>query len=306
MTASFPDVMVLDGGFGTELERRGYDVRGALWSAEALLGSPELVEAVHTAYLEAGADCITTGSYQVSFEGFAEAGFSAADTIRALKASMAAADSARRRFAQVSRRRTFVAASLGPFGAMLHNGAEYHGRYGVSAGDLERFHRSRLEHLQGGPVDLIACETVPSLQEARAMLDALSAFPHLRAWMSFTCADGRHTGAGDPIATCARIVDASPQVVAIGVNCTAPSLVPELIDALAGATARPIVVYPNAGRSWDAESRRWVGLSSLDDYGTMAADWRRRGAGWIGGCCGTTPEDIAKLRDSDGMSPRAV
>jgi homocysteine S-methyltransferase len=300
MTASFPDVMVLDGGFGTELERRGCDVRGALWSAEALLRAPAIVEAVHTAYLEAGADCITTGSYQVSFEGFAEAGLSPADTIRALKASMAAADAARRRFAQATGRRAFVAASLGPFGAMLHNGAEYHGRYGVSSGDLDRFHRSRLEHLQDGPIDLIACETVPSLEEARAMLRALSAFPHLRAWMSFTCADGGHTGAGDAIPACAAVVGASPQVVAIGVNCTAPVLVPALIDALAAATPRPIVVYPNAGRTWDAASRGWIGSSSLGDYGTMAADWRRRGARWIGGCCGTTPDDIATIRDGIG------
>lgn len=296
MTTNFPDEMVLDGGFGTELERRGCDVCGPLWSAEALLRAPEKVEAVHAAYLEAGADCITTGSYQISFEGFAEAGLSPGDTVRALEASMAVADAARRRFAQASGRRAFVAASLGPFGAILHNGAEYHGRYGVPAGHLERFHRSRLEHLQDGPIDLVACETVPSLEEARAMLRALAAFPHLRAWMSFACADGGHTGAGDAIATCARVVGASPQVVAIGVNCTAPAFVPALLDALVGATDRPVVVYPNAGRAWDAERRAWVGSSTLGDYGAMAAGWRRRGARWIGGCCGTTPADIASLR----------
>ena len=174
MAAAFPALMVLDGGFGTELERRGADVRGALWSAEALLGSPDLVEDVHAAYLAAGSDCITTGSYQVSFEGFAEAGLTAAHTISALKGSMAIADAARRRFEQTTRRRALVAGSLGPYGAMLHNGAEYHGRYGISERELVAFHRSRLEHLQDGPVDLIACETVPSLQEAAAMLRALS------------------------------------------------------------------------------------------------------------------------------------
>jgi homocysteine S-methyltransferase len=230
----------------------------------------------------------------VSFEGFEEAGLSAAETIRALKASMSAADAARRRFAQATGRGALVAASLGPFGAILHNGAEYHGRYRISGGELERFHRSRLEHLQDGPVDLIACETVPSFAEASAMLRALSAFSHLRAWMSFTCADGRHTGAGDTLAACAQLAAASPQVVAIGVNCTAPLLVPELIDVLAGATTRPIVVYPNAGRTWDAGSRAWVGSSSMGDYGAMAAEWRRRGARWIGGCCGTTPDDIRR------------
>lgn len=292
----FPDRMVLDGGFGTELERRGCDVRGALWSAEALLGQPDLVEGVHAAYLDAGSDCITTGSYQVSFEGFAEAGLSAADTIRALKASMAIADAARRRAAGMSGRRALIAASLGPYGAILHNGAEYHGQYGVSAEQLVAFHRSRLEHLQDGPIDLVACETVPSLAEASAMLLALSHFPHLRAWLAFTCVDGRHIGSGDEIAEGARVVGESSQVVAIGVNCTAPAYVGELIACLAAATTKPIVVYPNSGQHWDPEGRVWIGRSSVGDYGTLARDWHRRGARWIGGCCGTTPEDIALLR----------
>jgi homocysteine S-methyltransferase len=293
---AFPDLMVLDGGFGTELERRGCDVRGALWSAEALLGSPALVEDVHAAYLAAGSDCITTGSYQVSFEGFAEAGLTAGDAVGALKASMAIADRARRRVVGTSDRRVFIAASLGPYGAILHNGAEYHGRYGVPAEELVAFHRSRLEHLQDGPIDLVACETVPSLQEASAMLRALADFPHLPAWVAFTCVDGRHTGSGDEIAACARVVGESPQVVAIGVNCTAPAHVGELVGCLKAVTPKPIVVYPNSGRQWDAAARTWTGRSSIGDYGTQAVDWHRRGARWLGGCCGTSPADIAQLR----------
>jgi homocysteine S-methyltransferase len=209
---------------------------------------------------------------------------------------MAIAEAARRRIVGASRRRAFIAASLGPYGAILDNGAEYHGRYGVPSEELEAFHRSRLEHLQDGPIDLVACETVPSLEEARAMLRALSHFPHLRAWLAFTCVDGRHTGSGDEIARCARVVGESAQVVAIGVNCTAPAYVGELINSLGAATTKPIVVYPNSGQHWDAEDRAWIGRSSTGDFGTLARDWHRRGARWIGGCCGTTPEDIAHLR----------
>lgn len=293
---AFPGFMVLDGGFGTELERRGASVRGSLWSAEALLGSPKLVEDVHAAYLDAGADCITTGSYQISFEGFAEAGLSPAETIQAFKASMALADAARRRAAGASGRRAFVAASLGPYGAVLHNGAEYHGRYGVPFETLEDFHRSRLEHLQDGPIDLVACETVPSIQEATAMLRALETFPHLDVWLAFTCADERHTGSGDDIDECARLATSSSQVVAVGVNCTAPQHIGALLDRLAGNTAKPIVVYPNSGQRWDASARAWTGESSIGDFGALAADWQRRGAAWIGGCCGTTPGHIAQVR----------
>jgi homocysteine S-methyltransferase len=293
---AFPGFMVLDGGFGTELERRGASVRGSLWSAEALLGSPQLVEDVHAAYLDAGADCITTGSYQISFEGFAEAGLSAADTIQAFKASMALADAARRRAAGTSGRRLLVAASLGPYGAILHNGAEYHGRYGVPLETLVHFHRSRLGHLQNGPIDLVACETVPSIQEATAMLRALEAFPHLTAWLSFTCADERHTGSGDDIDECARLANSAPQVVAVGANCTAPQHINALVERLARKTHKPIAVYPNSGQRWDAAARAWTGESSIGDFGALAADWQSRGAAWIGGCCGTTPEHIAQVR----------
>ncbi len=293
--AAFPEFMVLDGGFGTELERRGASVRGSLWSAEALLGSPALVEDVHAAYLDAGADCITTGSYQISFEGFAEAGLSPGETIQAFKASMALADAARRRVAGATGRRVFVAASLGPYGAVLHNGAEYHGRYGVPFETLVAFHRSRLAHLQDGPIDLVACETVPSVQEATAMLRAVEAFPHLRMWLAFTCTDGQHTGSGDDIAACARLAGGSSQAVAVGVNCTAPQHVGALIDRLARETSKAVLVYPNAGQHWDAVARAWTGDSSIGDFGALAADWHRRGAAWIGGCCGTTPAHITQV-----------
>ena len=293
----FPGLLVLDGGFGTELERRGCDVRGELWSAEALLGRPDLVEDVHAAYLEAGADCITTGSYQVSFEGFARAGLSTADTIRALKASMTIAEAARRRVVGTSSRRAFIAASLGPYGAILHNGAEYHGRYGVPAEALVAFHRSRLEHLQDGPIDLVACETVPSLEEATR--DA----PRALDLPAPPCVVGLHLRGRSPHRVWrrdrrvrARELGEHPQVIAIGVNCTAPALVGRLIECLKAETTKPIVVYPNSGQQWDADGRVWTGRSSTSDYGELAVEWHRRGARWLGGCCGTTPADIARMR----------
>jgi homocysteine S-methyltransferase len=211
---------------------------------------------------------------------------------------MTIADAARRRVADTSGRHVFVAASLGPYGASLASGAEYHGRYGVPDRELTAFHRSRLEHLQDGPIDIVACETVPSLQEARAMLRAIAEFPHLRAWLSFTCADEGHTGSGDDVAACARLASESPQVVAVGVNCTPPLYVGALVDCLRASTSKPIVVYPNAGQTWDAKARAWTGRSSIDDYGAFAVDWQRRGARWIGGCCGITPGHIRQLRSA--------
>jgi homocysteine S-methyltransferase len=288
--------MVIDGGLATELERRGSDLSGPLWSAHTLLEQPALVEDVHAAYLAAGADCLITSSYQISFEGFRRAGLSDAETVQALEQSTRVADAARRRFAEQSARPVWIAASLGPFGATLHDGSEYHGRYDLGFDDLVEVHRSRLAHLQRGPIDLVACETVPSLEEARAMLRALAAFPRLSAWLAFTCADARSTGAGDDIAEGARLADRADQVVAVGVNCTSPVHVGALIDRMRLRTTKTIVVYPNSGEQWDAAARRWTGRSGADEYGTLAGSWYRRGARWIGGCCRTSPVHIAEVR----------
>ncbi len=290
--------MVLDGGFATELERKGYDISGTLWSARALMDAPELVRAVHLDYLAAGSDCISTASYQLSFPGMREAGFSDAETVAALESSVRIAREACAISAQATGRSALVAASLGAYGASLHNGAEYHGDYACSFEELVGFHRSRLEVLAAmdddGP-DLLAFETIPSLEEARAILVALRDFPALRGWVAFTCRNGSEVAHGEAIRECAAMLDASGQVVAVGVNCTAPALVVPLLGELRQGTAKPLVVYPNSGRVWDAAARCWLGEGKVG-FGEMIGAWRAHGAGWIGGCCGTGPADIAEVR----------
>lgn len=308
-------IVTLDGALGTELARRGCDVSGALWSARALLDAPQAIEQVHFDYLAAGAEMITTASYQVSFEGFARAGLSAANTERALAESVAIARRARERFAaqgehaggggvargargaSLARRAIRVAASVGPYGATLADGSEFHGDYGVSFHALVEFHRRRLAVLVAAGADLLACETLPSLDEARAILAALRDVPAAPpAWFSFTCRDERHTAHGEPLGDCARLLDAEPGVVAIGVNCTAPRFVAPLIRELRAATRKPLVAYPNRGQQWDAARRAWSGSPATEDWGTLARQCHAAGARWLGGCCGTTPADIASLQ----------
>jgi homocysteine S-methyltransferase len=290
--------MVLDGGFATELERKGYDVSGTLWSARALIDAPNLVRAVHLDYLTAGADCISTASYQLSFPGMREAGFSAAETVEALERSVRFAREARDISAKSTGRIALVAASLGAYGASLHNGAEYHGNYDCSFEYLTEFHRERAEVLAAlgdeGP-DLLAFETIPSIEEGRAILAALKDFPALQCWVAFTCRNVTEVAHGEAISECAALLDASPQVIAMGLNCTAPPLVVPLLSELCRSTQKPLVVYPNSGQVWDAEARCWLGSGDLA-YGEMTAQWLKHGAAWIGGCCGTGPEHIAEVR----------
>jgi homocysteine S-methyltransferase len=187
-----------------------------------------------------------------------------------------------------------VAASVGPYGAVLHDGSEYRGDYGLDVDALVNFHRRRFTVLADAGADLLACETIPSRIEATALTRLLAERPDARAWITFTCRDGRHTSAGDSIAECARQLDEVPQVVAIGVNCVAPELVESLIGELLKGTTKPIVVYPNSGETWDAAARCWVGTANRFTH--HVPRWLGAGVSWIGGCCRTTPDDIRRVR----------
>lgn len=293
----FSAIRVLDGGMATELERRGCDISGPLWSAHVLDSSPATIAAVHLDYLRAGADCIETASYQASALGYREVGREPREAERAIRQSVAIAEQARAQYRRENPRRIWIAASLGPYGAALHNGAEYHGRYDIAFEGLVAFHAERIAIAADTSADLIALETVPSLEEAAAILRALEQVPAARAWISFTCHDANRVAHGEPLRDCAAAVAGSAQVVATGINCTAPHWIAALIgEARAGHTqAKPVVVYPNSGEAWDAAARTWRGENDVCHFRALARSWFAAGAQAVGGCCRTGPPHIAAV-----------
>lgn len=290
---------VLDGGMASELEFLGADISGPLWSAHVLEESPEKVIAVHRAYLEAGANILLTASYQVSRKGYAESGLSAE---RADHALLRAVELARYAVDASGRRDVLIAASLGPYGAALHNGAEYHGNYDCSFDTLVDFHRERIAILVESDADLLAFETIPSLEEAKAIAQALAPWPDLAAWLSFTCPDPHgerlEVAHGERLYDCAVFAAAIPQTVAIGVNCTQPRWIAALIAELKRASEKPVIVYPNSGEGWDAEHRCWTNASDPIRFSDLALQWSSAGAQMIGGCCRTRPEHIRQIADA--------
>jgi homocysteine S-methyltransferase len=294
-------VQVIDGGLASELEFVGAHIDGPLWSAHVLEDEPEKVAAVHRAYIRAGSQCIATCSYQVSRMGYAEVGLAPERADAALLRSAALARSV---VAEFPHRRVLVAGSLGPYGAALHNGAEYTGNYHCSYEDLVRFHRERIEIFAGATgqqrPDLLAFETFPSLEEVRAVGEALAPWPALQAWFSFSCRDEKHVSHGESLAECAALVAAFPQTVAIGVNCVPPHWAPSLIAELRAASDKPILVYPNSGEGWNAVARCWTGNTDPSDFGAKAREWFAAGAQIVGGCCRTRPAHIQKVAHAAG------
>ncbi len=348
--------VILDGGLSTALEARGYSLDDRLWSAALLRDAPEAITAVHRAYLLAGADVITTSSYQASIPGFVDWGLSKGEAARLLVRSAELALEARDQYVRdrvrdgprdevpgstrdevlgsapdaarddapdavrddapdavrgpaggregeaKTRPPPLVAASVGPYGAYLADGSEYDGRYeGVSRSDLVDFHAHRLELLADSGVDLLACETVPSGREAEVLVDLIS---HLeappQAWMAFSCADGARLHDGTPVEEAAALASGVDRFVAVGVNCTAPRYLPELVRRIRAVHRGHIIVYPNSGELYDAESGRWSKRSDAEArhdrwlHGVLEA--RREGADALGGCCRVGPEDIGELR----------
>ena len=293
-------ILILDGALGTELERRGFDIKDPLWSAKYLMHNPLAIKEIHRDYLEAGADCITSASYQASFEGFMKRGMNEEEAKALIQLAVKIALDTRDTFwadkaNRLNRAKPLVAASVGPYGAYLADGSEFRGNYGLSEEALINFHRKRMRTLIEANPDLMAFETIPCFIEARAYVKLLEEFPQTCGWVSFSAKDGQHINSGEKIATCASWLDGQKQIIAIGINCTQPQYIASLISEIRTVSSKPIIVYPNGGAHYDGMSKTWSSEATLSTYGDMARFWYEKGATIIGGCCQTTPKDIKQI-----------
>lgn len=290
--------VVLDGAMATELEARGCNLADSLWSAKVLMEDPELIRDVHLDYFRAGAQVAITASYQATPEGFAARGLDEAHSRALISKSVELARKAREAYLaenpQAGTR--LVAGSVGPYGAFLADGSEYRGDYVRSAEVFTAFHRSRVEALLDAGADLLACETLPSFAEIKALADLLTTYPRARAWFSFTLRDSEHLSDGTPLREVVSVLATYPQVIALGINCIALEKTTRALQHLQSLTALPLVVYPNSGEHYDAVSKTWhhhgEACETLAGY---LPQWLAAGAKLIGGCCRTTPKDIADL-----------
>ena len=273
---------LIDGGLSTVLEEMGERPSGLLWTAAALIDRPQVITAAHRRYVEAGADVVITSSYQASETGFMAGGLSAVDARRLLASTTAVARAAEP---------AVVACSVGPFGACLGDGSEYHGRYGASWEEVRAFHRARLEVLVDTGPDVFAIETIPSLAEAEIVVDELRALTDAPAWLSFTCVDDVHTCSGEVFA--AAVAAVAPALTAVGLNCTAPGFVEPLLRSL--TVDLPLVAYPNHGARWDGDHKCWLRPTSGAEIPDHVPAWLAAGARLIGGCCGVGTAGIAAL-----------
>lgn len=284
-------IVLLDGGLATTLADAGHDLSGALWSARLLVEDPDAIVATHTAFLAAGAEVITTASYQLASRSLSHAGLDPGDADSLLARSVALARRAIAAFDTNGEPPAIVAASVGPYGAVLGGGAEYRGDYGVARDALRAFHAPRLDALAEAGPDLLACETLPSGDEVAALAELIPGLG-VPAWVSVTVGpDGTTTPEGQPLREALAPALDVDEVVAIGVNCCLPKLADQALRELDGID-RPLVAYPNIGARWDDTARSWAREPTpIPD----PEPWVAAGARLVGGCCGTGPDDLAQL-----------
>jgi len=280
---------IIDGGLSTQLERRGHNLADPLWTARTLLEYPDDIRAAHMDFIHAGAEVIITASYQVSTQGFRAAGLSESDADHALTASIEVARAAVN--AVEAPRHIHVAASVGPYGAITHDGAEYRGQYGLSRQELVNFHASRIGVLASANPDLFAIETIPDIDEINALAEVLD--DSIPSWVSITAQNATHLWSGHTIEDAVASIERVPGVQAIGVNCTDPRHVTEILRTMRSRTDLPLITYPNAGGAWDPQTSAWS--DAPRNITAMADEWREAGAMGIGGCCGTDAHAIATL-----------
>ena len=290
--------IVIDGALASELQRRGCDLNDSLWSAKVLIEQPELIQQVHYDYFVAGADCAITASYQATPMGFAQKGIELEESIKLIKTSVKLAQQAKMQYLNDIKqdKALLIAGSVGPYGAYLANGSEYTGDYQLSESEFIAFHKDRVTALIDAGVDILACETMPSFLEIKALAKLIQQFPMVNCWFSLTLKDQQHISDGTPLTEVIEYLNSIEQIVSVGINCIALEKVTPALEVLSKLTSKPLIVYPNSGEQYDPTTKQWH--KNHDHNCTFANQldvWINLGAKLIGGCCQTTPKDIVEI-----------
>lgn len=290
------DLVLLDGGMGTELMARGVEVPNhitSIWSAKALVDDPEAVVGVHRDYISAGADVITINNYAVTPPLLAREGMEGAFEGLTLKA-MELAERAR----DESVRPVRIAGSLPPLETSYRS--EFVGD-DQEIGDVYE----RMAELLAARVDILLCETLSCAREAVAAAKAATNTGKA-VWLSWTLQGNRpdHLPSGETVEEAFDAASALP-VDAYFVNCCGANFVTGAVKILRGLTDKPIGGYANSvnvipapeGETSPDPERIERERLDVEAYADSVQGWIECGATIVGGCCGTRPSHVAKLRE---------
>lgn len=276
-------VVILDGAMGTELFRRGINTRLPLWSAQALIENPSAVRDIHSDYIRAGAEIITTNTFRTTTRALGKKGLSE----RARELTFLAVNLAQQANDQ-SNKNIRIAGSVAPLEDC------YEPDLMPDAETAFREHSEFIAWLVEAGVDLILIETMNTIQESVAAARAARGY-QLPIYISWTCAPDGKILSGENIDEAVRRLEPY-EPAAFLVNCTPSKDIPSAMRKMRNATNKPIGAYANVGKAEPIFGWEFSHELSVSTYADQAEIWIREGAQIVGGCCGTTPDHIAELK----------
>jgi homocysteine S-methyltransferase len=280
------EIIIMDGAMGTEITQAGIATTLPLWSAEALSTHPEVVQKIHENYLRAGAEIIITNTFRTTRHTFAKL----ERATQAQVATLWACQLARQAVEQVKPAyQVYIAGSMAPLEDC------YSPELTPDEVVLQREHLALAQDLKAGGVDFLLLETMITLRETLAAMQAAHAVGLPFAVSFCTNEQGQLLG-GDSLSEVIPVVE-QHEPLFVGVNCVAPTLATRTFRLLRDLTSLPLSAYAQGDGGPDPKEGWQFGTEHiLEHYLQHAYEWLQAGAQVIGGCCGTGPQYVEGLK----------
>ena len=284
-------IKLLDGSMSFPLEKKGYNLRDKLWTGKALINDPDLIKNIDKDYIEAGADYISTATYQISFNRLEEMEYHPAEIKEIFQKSVDLVKEAI--LESNSKKEIKIVGSFGPYASFDPEASEYVGEYNVSDNAIMNFHLNNIRMIEETDLDIILYETIPCLREIEILSKILS-HSSKEIWISVTCNENIEFRDGSSFEEACKIISNIKNVTTMGINCFSPLLVNKAINKLKKYSNKKTLVYPNSGEIYNPKDKFWSGKNDYNDL--MIKNWLSLSPDIIGGCCRVGFDNIKNMR----------
>ena len=285
-------IKLLDGSMSFPLEQLGYNLKNKLWTGMALISDPDIIKNIHKDYINAGADYISTSTYQVSYDRLQNMGYQSSDIKKVFQKSIDLVKEAIKE--SRSKKEIKIVGSFGPFASYDPNASEYVGKYNSTDDEIKNFHLNNINIIEETDLDIILYETIPCLREIEILSKVLSQ-TNKEIWISITCNENIEFRDGSSFKEACKIISQIEQITTMGINCFSPLLVEKALKELKKYSNKKTLVYPNSGEKYNPKDKYWSGKNEFNNL--MIKNWLSLSPDIIGGCCRVGYNNIKKMRE---------
>jgi len=285
-------IKLLDGSMSFPMEQLGYNLKNKLWTGMALISDPDIIKNIHKDYINAGADYISTSTYQVSYDRLQNMGYQSSEIKKVFQKSVDLVKEAIKE--SRSKKEIKIVGSFGPFASYDPNASEYVGKYNSTDDEIKNFHLNNINIIEETDLDIILYETIPCLREIKILSKILSQ-TNKEIWISITCNENIEFRDGSSFKEACKIISQIEQITTLGINCFSPLLVEKALKELKKYSNKKTLVYPNSGEKYNPKDKYWSGKNEFNNL--MIKNWLSLSPDIIGGCCRVGYNNIKKMRE---------